>query len=69
MQKPTEKPLKERTSNIQFIIKLVKMWPGGTPHVVVGTLKTSLDPLKRKKKNIKRSLIECCSVICCEYSA
>ena len=26
-------------SNNQFIIKLVKMWPGGTPHVVVGTLK------------------------------
>ena len=24
------------TSNNQFIIKLVKMWPGGTPHVVVG---------------------------------
>ena len=23
-------------SNNQFIIKLVKMWPGGTPHVVVG---------------------------------
>ena len=30
-------------SNNQFIIKLVKMWPGGTPHVVVGTLKISLD--------------------------
>ena len=25
---------------------LVKMWPGGTPHVVVGTLKISLDRLK-----------------------
>ena len=32
-------------SNNQFIIKLVKMWPGGTPHVVVGTLKISLDQL------------------------
>ena len=32
-------------SNNQFIIKLVKMWPGGTPHVVVGTLKISLDRL------------------------
>ena len=30
---------------MQFIIKLVKMWPGGTPHVVVGTLKISLDRL------------------------
>ena len=30
---------------IQFIIQLVKMWPGGTPHVVVGTLKISLDRL------------------------
>ena len=37
-------------SNNQFIIKLVKMWPGGTPHVVVGTLKISLDQLKKKKK-------------------
>ena len=33
-------------SNNQFIIKLVKMWPGGTLHVVVGTLKVSLDRLK-----------------------
>ena len=38
------------TSNNQFIIKLVKMWPGGTPHVVVGTLKMSLDRLKKKRK-------------------
>ena len=30
-------------SNNAFIIKLVKMWPGGTFHVVVGTLKISLD--------------------------
>ena len=37
-------------SNNQFIIKLVKMWPGGTPHVVVGTLKISLDRLKKKKE-------------------
>ena len=49
-------------SNNQFIIKLVKMWPGGTPHVVVGTLKISLDRLKEKK----RSLVECCSVSSCE---
>ena len=40
------------TSNNQFIIiiKLVKMWPGGTLHVVVGTLKISLDRLKKIKK-------------------
>ena len=58
------------TSNNQFIIKLVKMWPGGTLHVVVGTLKISLDRLKKnKKKNKKkkrRSLVECCSVSSCE---
>ena len=52
------------TSNNQFIIKLVKMWPGGTLHVVVGTLKISLDRLKKKKK--RRSLVECCSVSSCE---
>ena len=28
------------------------MWPGGTPHVVVGTLKISLD---RHKKIIKKN--------------
>ena len=44
--------------NNQFIINLVKMWPGGASHVVVGILKISL-----KKK---RSLVECCSVSCCE---
>ena len=49
-------------SNNQFIIKLVKMWPGGTLYVVVGTLKISLD---RLKNNTKRSLVECCSVSCC----
>ena len=27
---------------------LVKMWPGGTLHVVVGTLKVSLDHLQKK---------------------
>ena len=32
-------------SNNQFIIK---MWPGGTLHMVVGTLKISLDRLKKK---------------------
>ena len=37
-------------SNNLFIIKLVKMWPGGTLHVVVGTLKMSLDRLKHKKE-------------------
>ena len=52
-------------SNNQFIIKLVKMWPGGTPHVVVGTLKISLDRLKKKRKK-KRSLAEWCSVSGCE---
>ena len=30
-------------SSIAFIIKLVKVWLGGTPDVVVGTLKISLD--------------------------
>ena len=43
-------------SNNRFIIKLVKMWPGGTLHVVVGTLKISLDRLKKtttKKKHKK----------------
>ena len=33
-------------SNNQFIIKLVKMWSGGTPHVVVETLKISLEKKK-----------------------
>jgi len=46
-------------SNNAFIIKLVKMWPGGTPHVVVGTLKISLDRLTKQKKNTKRSLVVC----------
>ena len=32
-------------SNNQLIIKLIKMLPGGAPHVVVGTLKVSLDRL------------------------
>ena len=30
------------------------MWPGGTLHVVVGTLKISLDRLKKKKKKKKK---------------
>ena len=30
------------------------MWPGGTPHVVVGTLKISLDQLKQKNNKKKR---------------
>ena len=50
---------------IQFIIKLVKMWPGGTLHMVVGTLKISLDRLIKKKKN-RGVLVECCSVSSCE---
>ena len=29
-------------SNNAFIIKLVKMWLGGAPHVVVGTLKVKI---------------------------
>ena len=37
-------------SNNQLIIKLVKMWSGGTPHVVVGTLKISSDRLKLHPK-------------------
>ena len=52
-------------SNNQFIIKLVKMWPGETPHVVVGTLKISLDQLKKSTK----SLLECCQVSNCEVYA
>ena len=32
-------------SNNQFIITLVKMWPGRTLHVVVRTLKITLDRL------------------------
>ena len=50
-------------SNNQFKIKLVKMWPGETLHVVVRTLKISLDQLKKKnnKKKTKMSLVECCS--------
>ena len=41
-------------SNNQFKIKLVKMWSDGTPHVVVGTLKISLDRLKKKEFSRKR---------------
>ena len=41
-------------SNNRFIIKLAKMWPGGTLHVVVGTLKISLDRHKKKKKKHKK---------------
>ena len=45
------------------------MWPGGTPHVVVGTLKISLDRLitpqvERKKKsnysNVEKSHKSAC---------
>ena len=38
------------SNNAAFIIELVKMWPGGTLHVAVGTLKISLDRLKKTKK-------------------
>ena len=51
-------------SNSQFIIKLLKMWPGGTPHVVVGTLK--IDLKKTTKNKNTRSLVECCRVSSCE---
>ena len=34
--------------------------------MVVGTLKISLDRLKKEKKK-KRSLVECCSVSSCEW--
>ena len=34
-------------SNNQFIVKLAKMWPGRTLHVVDGTLKISSDRLKK----------------------
>ena len=43
--------LSASASNNQFRIKLVKMWSGRTPHVVVGTLKISLDQLKKNKNN------------------
>ena len=57
--------LKISLDRLKRIIKLVKMWPGGTHHVVVGTLKISLDRLKRNK-NTRRSLVECCHVSSCE---
>ena len=37
------------SSNGQVMIELVKMWPGGTPHVVVGTLKLSLEKEKKQR--------------------
>ena len=46
-------------SNNQFIINLVKMWPGGTPHVVVGALKISLDRLKKKHKKEFIRVLSC----------
>ena len=33
--------------------------------MVVGTLKISIDRLKKKKKHTKRSFVECCTVSCC----
>ena len=38
-------PIISLPSNNQFAIKLVKIWPGRTPHVEVETLKISLDRL------------------------
>ena len=52
---------------IAFIIKLVKMLPGRIPHVVVGTLKISLDRLFSlffARKKFSRVL--CCSASSCE---
>ena len=40
----------------QFLIKLVKMWPGGIPHVVVRTLKIDLKTKKKHKKKFNRVL-------------
>ena len=36
-----------------FVIKLVKMWAGKTPDVVVGTLKISLDRLFFKENGCR----------------
>ena len=36
------------------------MWPGGTFHVVVGTLKISLDQLKKKKKKKHKKETQAC---------
>ena len=47
-----------RSTNLESklikLIKLVKMWLGGTLHVVVGTLKISLDRLKKNKLKKKK---------------
>ena len=40
----------------QFIIKLVKMWPGRTLHVMVGTLKITVNRLKKGSLLVKASL-------------
>ena len=52
---------------------LVKMWPGGTLHVVVGTLKISLDQLKQQQQQQQQKqqkqdvlIVECCHVSSCE---
>ena len=50
------------TFNNVFIIKLVKMWPGKTPDVVVRTLQISLGWLLLLFFFLQRSLVECCSV-------
>ena len=43
-----------------FIIKLVKMWLGGTLDMVVGTLKISLDQFFLVKKEFSR--VQLCHV-------
>ena len=45
-------------SNNQFVIKLVKMWSGRTGQ--------NFEDKPRSIKKKKKSLVECCSVICCE---
>ena len=47
-------------SNNVFIIKLVKMWLGGTLDMVVGTLKISLDQFFLVKKEFSR--VQLCHV-------
>ena len=42
------------------------MWPGGASHVVVGTLKISLDRLKKKKKQKKKHKKEFSRVLSCQ---
>ena len=50
-------------SNNVFIIKLVKMWLGGTPDMVVGTLKISSDLLLSFFVLFCVTKKECCHVM------